>query len=84
MLLRNIGEGRDSCDEIVMLGLRRLQDGLVFDTLERDYGLDLLTDKRAELAALSAAGLVVVTPERVRLTPEGATVSDAVALKLVG
>ncbi len=71
-------------DEIVMLGLRRLTDGLVFDVLERDYGLDLLTDKRTELAALAAAGLVTVTPERVCLTPEGATVSDAVALKLVG
>ncbi len=71
-------------DEIVMLGLRRLQDGLAFDVLERDYGIDLLTDKRAELAALARAGLVIVTPERLRLTPEGATVSDAVALKLVG
>jgi oxygen-independent coproporphyrinogen-3 oxidase len=71
-------------DEAVMLGLRRLEDGLLFETMERDYGLDLLTDKRAELAALAAAGLVVVTPERMRLTPEGATVSDAVALKLVG
>ncbi|HEX8299681.1 MAG TPA: hypothetical protein VF594_11025, partial [Rubricoccaceae bacterium] len=71
-------------DEAVMLGLRRLSEGLLFETLEHDYGLDLLTDKRAELAALAAAGLVTVTPERVSLTPEGATVSDAVALKLVG
>ena len=71
-------------DEAVMLGLRRLDAGLHFETLERDYGIDLLTDKRAELAALAAAGLVTVTPERVCLTPDGATVSDAVALKLVG
>ena len=71
-------------DEAVMLGLRRLVDGLDLDRLERDYGVDLLTDKRAELAALEGAGLVEVTPRRVRLTPEGATVSDAVALKLVG
>ena len=71
-------------DEAVMLGLRRLIDGLDLDRLERDYGVDLLVDKRAELAALEGAGLVEVTPRRVRLTPEGATVADAVALKLVG
>ncbi len=71
-------------DEAIMLGLRLLDDGLDVDRLERDYGLDLLTDKRAELAALVGAGLLEVTPRRIRLTPEGATVSDAVALKLVG
>ena len=49
-----------------------------------DYGIDLLTDKRAELAALEGAGLVEVSPRRVRLTLDGAAVADAVALKLVG
>lgn len=77
--------GPDSlADEAVLLGLRRLVDGLDLDRLERDYGVDLLGDKAAELAALEAAGLVETTPRRVRLTPEGATVADAVALKLVG
>ena len=71
-------------DEVVLLGLRRLVDGLDLDRLERDYGLDLLADRRAELAALEGAGLVEVSPARVRLTPEGAAVADAVALKLVG
>ena len=71
-------------DEAVLLGLRRMVDGLSFDVLERDYGVDLLTDKRAELAALEGAGLVTVTPRGVRLTAEGGTVADAVALKLIG
>lgn len=71
-------------DEAVLLGLRRLVDGLDLDALARDYGVDLLADKAAELAALEGAGLVDVSPRRVRLTPEGATVADAVALKLVG
>jgi oxygen-independent coproporphyrinogen-3 oxidase len=71
-------------DEAVLLGLRRLVDGLDLDRLERDYGVDLLGDKAAELAALESAGLIETTPRRVRLTPEGATVADAVALKLVG
>jgi oxygen-independent coproporphyrinogen-3 oxidase len=71
-------------DEAVLLGLRRLVDGLDLDVLERDYGVDLLTDRRAELAALEGAGLVEVAPGRVRLTVEGAAVADAVALRLVG
>ena len=71
-------------DEAVLLGLRRLVDGLDLDRLERDYGVDLLTERRAELAALEGAGLVETDARRVRLTPEGATVADAVALRLVG
>ena len=71
-------------DEAILLGLRRLIDGLAFERLERDYGVDLLVDKRAEVAALRGAGLIEVLPDRLRLTPEGATVADAVALKLVG
>ena len=71
-------------DEAVLLGLRRLVDGLDLDRLERDYGVDLLTDKRAELAALEGAGLLDVDGRRVRLTIEGAAVADAVALRLVG
>ena len=71
-------------DEAILLGLRRLVDGLDVDRLAMDYGIDLLTDKRAELAALESAGLVEVSPRRVRLTLDGAAVADAVALKLVG
>ena len=71
-------------DEAVLLGLRRLVDGLDLDVLERDYGVDLLSERSGDLAALEGAGLVEVTGRRVRLTPEGATVADAVALRLVG
>ena len=71
-------------DEAVLLGLRRLKDGLDLDRLERDYGVDLLAERPAELAALEGAGLVETGARRVRLTPEGAAVADAVALKLVG
>ena len=71
-------------DEAVLLGLRRLVDGLDLDLLERDYGVDLLGEKAPKFAALAGAGLVVTTPTHVRLTPEGAAVADAVALRLVG
>jgi oxygen-independent coproporphyrinogen-3 oxidase len=71
-------------DEAVLLGLRRVADGLELAALERDYGVDLLTDKRAVLAELEKAGLIHPVTDRVRLTTEGAAVADAVALKLVG
>src|SRR5690606_28174650 len=71
-------------DEAVLLGLRRLDVGLDLAALARDYGVDLLVDKRAEAAALEAAGLLTVEPGLVRLTPEGAALADAVAVKLTG
>lgn len=71
-------------DEAVLLGLRRLDVGLDLDALADDYGVDLLAERPAELAALTGAGLLTVTGRRVALTPEGAAVADAVALKLIG
>jgi oxygen-independent coproporphyrinogen-3 oxidase len=71
-------------DEAILLGLRRLDGGLDLARLARDYGVALEVDRRAELAALERAGLLVVEPGRVRLTPEGAAVADAVAVKLTG
>ena len=71
-------------DEAILLGLRRLDTGLGLERLARDYGVELLVDRRAEVEALENAGLLVVEPERVRLTPAGAAVADAVALKLLG
>lgn len=70
-------------DEAVLLGLRRLDVGLDLDALADDYGVDLLAEKPAELAALTGAGLLTVTGRRVALTPEGAAVADAVALRLI-
>lgn len=71
-------------DEAILLGLRRLDLGLSLETLERDYGIDLLTDKADMLAALEREGLLSIGGDRIRLTPEGATVADAVAVRLAG
>jgi oxygen-independent coproporphyrinogen-3 oxidase len=70
-------------DEAVLLRLRRLVDGLDLDRLEADYGLDLLAERADVLAALEGAGLLTTDTRRVRLTPEGAVIADAVALRLV-
>jgi oxygen-independent coproporphyrinogen-3 oxidase len=71
-------------DEAILLGLRRLADGLDLEDLERDYGVDLLAERSAVLAELERAGLIHPVTDRVRLTTEGAAVADAVALRLVG
>lgn len=71
-------------DEAVLLGLRRLDLGLDLDALARDYGADLLVERREVLSAMEGAGLLTVRDGRVRLTPEGAVVADAVAVRLVG
>ncbi|MEM1054066.1 MAG: radical SAM family heme chaperone HemW [Bacteroidota bacterium] len=71
-------------DEAVLLGLRRLDVGLDLDRLATDYGVDLLHERADTLAALEGAGLLTLRDSRVCLTPEGATVADAVALRLIG
>jgi coproporphyrinogen III oxidase-like Fe-S oxidoreductase len=71
-------------DEAILLGLRCIADGLELAVLERDYGVDLLTERGAVLAELERAGLIHPVTDRVRLTTEGAAVADAVALRLVG
>jgi coproporphyrinogen III oxidase-like Fe-S oxidoreductase len=70
-------------DEAVLLGLRCIADGLELAVLERDYGVDLLTERGAVLAELEAAGLIHPVTDRVRLTTDGAAVADAVALRLI-
>ncbi len=70
-------------DEAILLGLRRLDLGLDLDVLERDYGIDLLTEKADLLASFERESLLTVRNSRVRLTPDGAAVADALALRLV-
>lgn len=70
-------------DEYVMLRLRLLQDGLDLDTLESRYGVDLLTEKIDEIAALEEAGLARIRNGVLRLTPDGAIVADAVTARLL-
>lgn len=73
----------DLADEAILLRLRLVEDGLDLETLERDYGVDLLTERVAELAELEAAGYVRLRNGVLRLTPEGVLVGDAVAARLV-
>jgi len=70
-------------DEYVMLRLRTA-DGLDLDTLDTRYGVDLPGQKADTLAQLDAAGyLAFDTDRRIRLTPQGRLLCDAVTQKLL-
>jgi oxygen-independent coproporphyrinogen-3 oxidase len=70
-------------DEYVMLRLRTA-DGLDLDTLNARYGVDLVAQKADTLAQLEDAGyLAFTTDRRIRLTPQGVLVCDAVTQKLL-
>lgn len=71
-------------DEFIYLALRSMTEGLDLDRLESEYGVDMLTEKRSELAELEQNGLLTLRNNRILLTREGAVVADAVALELVG
>jgi oxygen-independent coproporphyrinogen III oxidase len=70
-------------DEYVMLRLRLPLEGLDLDTLEQRYGVDLLSEKLDEIAALEEAGLARLRGGVLRLTPAGAVVADAVTARLL-
>lgn len=70
-------------DEFLMLRLRLPQDGLDLDVLEERYGLDLLSAKVDELAALERSGLAALRNGVLRLTPKGILLSDAITARLL-
>jgi len=73
----------DLGDEHILLSLRT-SDGLNLNTLEQTYGIDLLDAKVDELAWLETDGLIEpIRNRRVRLTPNGRLVADAVANRLL-
>ncbi|MEM1095079.1 MAG: radical SAM family heme chaperone HemW [Bacteroidota bacterium] len=73
----------DLGDEHILLSLRT-SDGLDLNMLEETYGVDLLDAKVDELAWLEADGLIEpIRNRRVRLTPNGRLVADAVANRLL-
>lgn len=73
----------DLAEEHIMLRLRTAE-GLDLDRLEADYGIDLLTERVEELAALEAAGLIEpIRNQQVRLTNRGKLVCDSVTGRLL-
>jgi oxygen-independent coproporphyrinogen-3 oxidase len=68
--------------EAVWLGLRLL-DGIDRARHARLYGADPVDAHAAEVARLAAEGLVVVTPERLQLTPRGVLFADEVGARFV-
>ncbi|GAB5518077.1 MAG: radical SAM family heme chaperone HemW [Rhodothermales bacterium] len=73
----------DLGDEHILLRLRTT-DGLDLGLLEQTYGIDLLDAKMDELAWLEADGLIEpIRNRRVRLTPNGRLVADAVVNRLL-
>jgi oxygen-independent coproporphyrinogen III oxidase len=73
----------DLADEFLMLRLRLPVDGLDLDILEQRYGVDLLSEKVDELAAMERSGLATLRNGILRLTPRGILVADAVTARLL-
>jgi oxygen-independent coproporphyrinogen III oxidase len=64
--------------ESMMLGLRLLQEGVPLARFQSQHGCDLGQVYATELTALTAAGLLTVDDERVRLTHAGLLVGNQV------
>ncbi len=69
--------------EHIMLRLRTAE-GLDLELLDREYGIDLLTEKVDDLASMEREGLVVpIRNGRLKLTRNGLLVCDAVTRRLL-
>ena len=64
--------------ETMMLGLRLVEVGVARSAFRQRFGVDVAEVYPAELARLQAAGLLEITPERVRLTPRAKLLGNEV------
>ena len=67
--------------ETLMLGLRTVQ-GVDLLRFRREHGTDLLNHLREGIGSLTAAGLILIMDERLRLTDRGFLLSDEVLKRL--
>ena len=63
--------------EALFMGLR-LIDGIRLDEFHREYGLDVATRYKAEIARLEGAGLVEISGNNMKLTARGLLLSNEV------
>ncbi|MFB6099552.1 MAG: coproporphyrinogen-III oxidase family protein [Salinibacter sp.] len=68
--------------EYILLRLRTIA-GLDLDVLEERYGVSLRDRRAATLDRLAAEGLIHDAPDRVRLTPRGRLLADAITQRLI-
>ncbi len=71
-------EPRLAMGETMMLGLRLLQEGVPFAAFQERHGQDLRQVFSQELARLKEWGLLLLEPERVRLTRRGLLLGNQV------
>jgi len=67
--------------EILMLGLRTV-DGIDLAAFREDFGVDLVEKNREFLEDVRARGIVAGDDERLRLTPSGLAITDAIVRDL--
>ena len=68
--------------EFIFLGLRTAA-GISLADYRKRFGRELLADKAAAVASLQTLGHIHVDRGRLRLTPQGFLLADAIALELI-
>jgi oxygen-independent coproporphyrinogen-3 oxidase len=75
--------GRDAAfEEALFLGLR-LNEGVAFDSLRRQFGETMIHEAMPALVEVRDAGLLELSGDRMRLTPHGRLVSNEVFSRLL-
>jgi oxygen-independent coproporphyrinogen-3 oxidase len=64
--------------ETLMMGLRLVKEGVMFERFQRRFGLDLRQRFGEEIEELAAWGLLEVCADRLRLTPRGRLLGNQV------
>ena len=76
-------EPEDRAREALVLGLRRLREGIVGQAFSAQFGYDLATLGGSELEKLLESKLLQFSDDRLRLTREGLLISDWIWSKFV-
>ena len=74
---------RVAMGETMMVGLRLVREGVRFDRFAALHGVDLREVFRAEIAKLTAWGLVTMDAASIRLTPQGLMVGNQVFVEFL-
>ncbi len=76
-------EGRLAMGELMMLRLRLVAEGMIFEDFVERFGVALDDVFGEQIAALVASGLLERLPDRVRLTPRGRLLGNRVFMEFL-
>ena len=76
-------ERDDEISETIMMGMRLLQEGILFERFEKRFGASLLDIRSEPIEQYAKQGMLEIKPDRLLLTEKGRLVSNRILRDLI-